>query len=258
MKTALVTGASAGIGTELAKLFAKDGHNVFLIARRLDRLNDLVGELKAINPKINTWVMSCDLSLPDSPKKVFEFAKASAITVDFLVNNAGFGSNGVFAELDGPKELEMIDLNVRALTALTHLFLPAMLDRKFGRILNVGSMAGFQPGPYMTTYYATKAYVNSFSEALHQELKNTGVSCTVLAPGPVHTEFGAVAKISEKKLFNYVSPANSTDVARAGYKAMMNGCALSIPGFSNKLLLQTQRIAPRSLASRIAGYLNKS
>ncbi len=257
MQTALITGASAGIGAEIAKLFAKDGYSVLLVARRQDRLDQLATELRAINPNVNTHTLSVDLSQPDAAAKVVAFTEAQKLQIDFLVNNAGFGSSGSFANLELEKELEMIDLNVRTLVALTHHYLRPMLARKTGRILNVGSTAGFQPGPFMTTYYATKAFVNSFSEALWFELKGTGVTCTVLAPGPTQTEFSVVARVEKNKLFNYLTPAGPATVAQAGYKAMNCGQALCVPGVSNKLVMQSLRISPRALARGIAASLNK-
>lgn len=256
MRTALITGASAGIGAELAKLFVKDGHSVVLVARRKDKLEALAHELKAMNSKVQTHVCVADLSQASAPQKIYDFTSKQNIDIDFLVNNAGFGSFGKFAELELSKELEMIDLNIKSLVALTHLYLTAMIRNKSGRILNVGSTAGFQPGPFMNTYYATKAFVNSFSEGLNYELKGTGVTCTVLAPGPTKTEFSVVAKVEKNKLFNYVQPAGAEGVARAGYHAMLCGQAICVPGVTNKLLVQSLRVSPRSLVRKITATLN--
>ena len=188
---ALVTGASAGIGTELARLLAVD-HDLVLTARRSEQLQSLAEELKRLHGT-TCRVVPADLADPAAPRKLFDALAAANLTLDVLVNNGGFGDLGPFAKADLAKMLRMIQVNVTALTELTGLFLPGLLARNRGCVLNVGSIAGFQPGPFMATYYATKAYVNSFSEALHSELRGTGVTVTVLCPGPVATEFAAVA-----------------------------------------------------------------
>ncbi len=258
MSWAIITGASAGIGVEFAKLCAKDGHNLILVARRKDRMESLAGELKKENSAIKVEVIAHDLSKPDAAEKLY--AKIQAITpdVDILINNAGFGTSGAFPAPNIEKLIEMIDLNVRTLVALTGLILPRMLVRKKGRILNVGSLAGFQPGPYMSIYYATKAFVNSFSEGLHEELQGTGVTCTVLTPGPVHTEFGEVARVNTSKLFMSPGVMNASEAALCGYKAMKCGKAIAIPGVSNKLIPQFLRLTPRALARKTSGWLNRS
>jgi short-subunit dehydrogenase len=177
--------------------------------------------------------------------------------VDYLVNNAGFGGVGTIHDIPIDRQLQMVDLNVRTLVELTRLMLPSMVQRRRGRILNVGSIAGFQPGPHMAVYYATKAFVNSFSEALHEELRGTGVTCTVLAPGPTATEFVAAAGNPDLQLFRWPSMvANPQRAAAAGYRAMMQGRALVIPGLTNKLIVQLNRLTPRMLMRRIAGMLN--
>jgi short-subunit dehydrogenase len=256
MATALITGASAGIGTELAKLFAADGHSVILVARREERLLEIAKEIEAMGVK--AWVVSADLALPGSAKKLFERVNEIGCDVEFLVNNAGFGIAGHFAKQPLARELEMIDLNIRALTEITHLFLPTMLKRRSGRILNVGSTAGFQPGPNMTVYYASKAYVNSFSEALHEELAGTGVSCTILAPGPTETEFAAVAGLSDSNLFKNALTATALKVAEDGYRAMMKGKALKISGSMNAMQVQGLRLMPRGIVRKIAARLNQN
>jgi short-subunit dehydrogenase len=255
---ALVTGASAGFGVEFAKLCVQDGHSVILVARRKDRLDQLAAELKGLNSSIETKVIAMDLSQPGAAQKLFEQTRAFTSDIDILINNAGFGAVGPFPYPDLAKQVEMIDLNVRVLTELTGLFVPKMRARKMGRILNVGSLAGFQPGPYMSVYYASKAYVNSFSEALHEELRDTGVTCTVLAPGPSHTEFGKVAQVNNMNLFKgpgFVSPAA---VAKTGYCAMKNGQAMAIPGVTNKLIPQFLRLTPRFFVRKTAAWLNRS
>lgn len=178
-------------------------------------------------------------------------------TVDYLVNNAGFGLTGKFQDQCIEKELQLLDLNNRCLVELTHLFLPKMLSRNFGRILNIGSMAGFQAGPYMASYYASKAFVNSFSEALHEELKGSGVSCTVLAPGATATEFGDVSGNGRTRLFQSGHVATAESVVKIGYRSMMAGRALVVPGIRNKLIIQLQRFSTRALSRKIAAYLNR-
>lgn len=257
MKHALITGASSGLGLELAKLFARDGHSLILVARRRDRLEKIAADLKAQYPAIQVSVVDADLGLPGAGETLFQKVKALGLPVDFLVNNAGIGLNGAFRELSTQKDLQMFDLNARTLLELTHLFLPQMIERKSGRILNVGSTAGFQPGPYMATYYASKAFVNSLSEALHEELKGTGVTCTVLAPGATATEFAQVAGMEKSALFSSSPVATSGEVALYGYRAMMAGKAIAVPGFRNRFLVQSLRLSPRFLVRKIAGALNR-
>ena len=253
LETALVTGASAGLGREFANLFAKDGHDLVLVARRKERLDELAGDLR------DTWgvevqVVAQDLGERGAAREVVEALGETKI--DFLVNNAGFGSNGAFWELPAEMESAMVQVNITALLELTRLLLPAMVERKRGRILNVGSTAGFQPGPYMATYYATKAFVNSFTEALAIELEGTGVSATVSCPGPVDTEFAKIAGNDTSNLFKS-GVATPEQIAAEAYAAMMKGRALCVHGMQNKLALQVQRVAPRKLVQKIAAKLNK-
>jgi short-subunit dehydrogenase len=258
MGVALVTGASAGFGVEFAKLFARDGYSVILVARREDRLKQLAVELKALNAKISVWTMAMDLSATGAGKSLFAQVQALNLSVDFLINNAGFGSGGEFTQLPLKDELQMIDLNVRTLVELTHIFLAPMRARNFGRILNVGSTAGFQPGPFMATYYASKAFVNSFSEALHEELRGTGVTCTLLAPGATATEFAQVAKADKSRLFKMMPMRPATAVVRLGYDGMMNGRAICIPGVLNRIGVQSLRLSPRAAVRRLIARLNRS
>jgi uncharacterized protein len=242
---ALVTGASAGIGTELARLLAVD-HDLILVARRGDQLRALAAELKQSH-NATCHVFTSDFAEPTTPRALFEAINAAGLTVDVLVNNAGFGDLGHFTKADLPKLLRMIQVNVTALTELTGLFLPGMLSRKRGRILNVGSIAGFQPGPYMAVYYATKAYVNSFSEALSSELNGTGVTVTVLCPGPVATEFAAVAGMQATRAFSAGQAMGARPVAEAGLRAMKAGRRMVVPGLQNRLMLFAERFTPRWL-----------
>jgi short-subunit dehydrogenase len=227
-----------------------------LVARRKDFLEKAASELRKVHSGIRVDIVAMDLGVPEAGAKLFSQVKALGVSVKFLVNNAGFGSTGRFADLPLDKEIQMIDLNVRTLVELTRLFLPAMLAERSGRILNVGSTAGFQPGPYMSTYYASKAFVNSFSEGLHEELKGTGVSCTVLTPGATGTGFASASGNENTRLFTQGRVANSATVARAGYRGMMAGRALVVPGFVNFMLFQSLRISPRATVRKLAAYLN--
>lgn len=257
MGTALITGASAGLGLELAKKFAVEGHNLILAARRKDALDAIAQKLKSAHPALRIDVVSIDLGKPGAGLELFSRVESLGLKVDFLVNNAGFGTSGEFSKLPLEKELQMMDLNMRTLVELTHLFLPGMLARKSGKILNVGSTAGFQPGPYMNTYYASKAFVNSFSEGLHEELKGTGVTCTVLTPGATKTEFAQVAAAEGNRLFNSPNVASASDVAAYGYNAMIAGKAIAIPGCLNQFLVQTVRFTPRALVRKLASVANR-
>jgi short-subunit dehydrogenase len=253
--TALVTGASAGLGLELARIFAKDKHDLVLVARRREKLDELASELGKAHG-VKSLVLAADLADPKAPEAIFEQVAAAKLEVDFLVNNAGFGSNGRFHELDKRKELGMVEVNVTALLHLTRLFLPGMVARKRGRVLNVGSTAGFVPGPFMATYYASKAFVNSFTEALAHELRGTGVTATVLCPGATATEFAAVAGNDKSKLFKS-GVADSASVALYGYRAMLAGKTIAVPGIGNKLTVLAPRITPRVVARSIAARLNR-
>jgi short-subunit dehydrogenase len=242
---ALVTGASAGIGREIARILAAD-HDLILTARRASELNSLAAELAPAA----CHVFPADLSDPAAPRALFDAAAAAGLTVDVLVNNAGFGDLGPFAEADLGKMLRMVRVNVTALTELTGLFLPGMLARRRGRILNVGSVAGFQPGPFMAVYYATKAYVNTFSEALTFETAGTGVTVTCLAPGPTRSEFAVAAGMSAEGHFTVGSVADARPVAEAGVRAMRRGKRMVVTGLRNRLLLFAERFLPRGLVIR--------
>src|SRR5689334_20586996 len=199
-RTALVTGGSGGIGFELAKVLARNGFDLTLVARKRDTLEAAAGRLEG-QYEVNVHVFAADLRRSEAPQSVFDFLLNENIPIEVLVNNAGFGLGGEFSETDLNRELEMIQVNIAALTHLTKLFLPPMIKRKSGRILNVASTAAFQPGPLMAVYYATKAYVLSFSEALAEELRDSGVSVTALCPGPTRTDFASTARVGNSRLF---------------------------------------------------------
>jgi len=254
--TALVTGASAGLGRDYARLFAADGHDVVVVARRRDRLEELARDLAATS-SARAHVIAIDLAERDAARRIVDELRARGLAVDYLVNNAGFGTSGPFAEADAAKQLEMIQVNVVALVELTRLLLPEMLARGRGRILNVGSTAGFQAGPYMAVYYASKAFVNSFTEALAWELSGSGVTATVSCPGATETEFAGHAGNAESLLFR-IGAADSMSVAREGYAGMMAGKAMVVHGLTNKLGVQALRVSPRAIVTGIAARLNRS
>ncbi|HEX3346427.1 MAG TPA: SDR family oxidoreductase [Polyangiaceae bacterium] len=255
-KTALVTGASAGLGAELSKLFAADGHDVVLVARRRENLETLAAELEKTHG-IRTTVMPDDLTDPASPERIAKGLGERGVDVEFLVNNAGFGTTGPFATADVGRELAMVAVNVTTLVHLTRLLLPGMIARKSGRILNLGSTAGFLPGPFMAGYYASKAFVNSFTQALGYELRGTGVTATVSCPGATATEFASVAGNDKSRLFQAAAMA-APEVAAHAYGAMMRGRPVAIPGVRNKLAMQSLRFAPRSMAVAMAASLNQT
>jgi uncharacterized protein len=251
---ALITGASAGLGAEYAKLFAVDRHDVVLVARRRDRLEALAKELRGAHG-VQAYAIAADLAAPDGARRVLDEAKRLGVEVGFLVNNAGFGTTGAFAELELERELQMVQVNIVALMTLTRELLPAMIARKRGRILNIGSTAGFQPGPFMAAYYASKAFVNSFTEALAYELRGTGVTATVSCPGATATEFSTVAGTDGSRLFR-MGAAPAATVAREGYRAMMAGRPTVVHGAKNKLAVQLLRVSPRAAVRAVAASLN--
>lgn len=245
-KTALITGASSGIGLELARIFAKNKTNFVLIARSGDKLKALSDELtKTTGVKVK--VIAADLSILKNCDLLVDELKNENITVDFLVNNAGFGTSGFFTDTDLQKEVEMINLNITALTYLTKIFAKEMKLRGSGKIMNVSSTAAFQPGPLMAVYYATKAYVQSFSEALANELKGTGVTVTTLCPGPTASGFQYAANINNVRLVKGRKLPSSAEVALFGYNAMMKGKTVAVHGFINKIVAQSYRFLPRKL-----------
>jgi short-subunit dehydrogenase len=253
-ETALITGASAGIGTELARLFAADKSSLVLVARRKERLDELATELRG-KYGIDVRVVAADLGRPDAPEEIADTLARDGVTVDVLVNNAGFGAVGAFAQIDAARQVEMVQVNVAALTHLTRLLLPGMIERGKGGVLNVASTAGFQAGPYMAVYYATKAYVISLSEALHDELAGRGVKLTCLCPGPTETEFAATAEMEKSRMFK-LRPMTAEQVARIGYRAFRRGKLLVVTGWMNYLGTLGARYSPRFVARGIAKWLN--
>ncbi len=244
-QTALITGASSGIGYELSKLFAANGFNLVLVARRVEKLNQLAAGLIAAHG-IQAAAYPVDLSDPAAPKVLFAALEQQGLKVDVLVNNAGFGVHGAFAELDLDQELAMLQVNVVSLVQLTRLFLPGMLARGYGRIMNVGSTGSFGPAPLMAVYGASKAFVLSFTEALSEELRGTRVRVTALCPGVTITGFQQAANAEGMRLGN--GPSMTAEaVARQGYEALMNGRVVVVPGLHNQLLVQSIRFSPRAV-----------
>jgi len=249
-KTALITGASFGIGLELARIFAREGHNLVLVARSADKLRQLASELEKAHGT-RSLILATDLTEPGAAAYVLDQTTRANIRVDVLVNNAGFGQYGFFVDNDLEECLRQIQLNVTTLTHLTRLYLPGMIERKEGRILNVASTAAFQPGPLMAVYFATKAYVLHFSEGLANELEDTGVTVTCLCPGATATEFHKRANATGMRLLRMGSMDAHT-VAEDGYRALMAGKPVVISGFRNWLVAQSVRFSPRRLVTVIA------
>ena len=256
-KTALITGASSGIGYEFTRLFAKGGYDLVLVARSEKQLRELAKELEE-KFGVSVKIIVKDLSQASAPGEVFNEVELEGITVDALVNNAGFATSGMFAEIDLEAELQEMQLNMVTLTHLTKLFLGGMLQRRRGKILNVASTAAFQPGPLMAVYYATKAYVLSFSEALANELRGTGVTVTALCPGATASGFQERAGIGNTRLISGRKIMDSARVARVGYRALMRGKTVVIPGFMNKLLAEMVRFAPRKVVTQAARYAQEN
>ena len=245
---ALITGASAGLGVEFARQLSKRGHRLVLAARRKDRLESLASELG------DARAVAIDLGEKGSAARLVADIEAAGEQVHVLVNNAGFGLGGPFADLDGERQREMIDLNIGTLTDLCRAVVPVMIERRGGAILNVASTAAFQPGPGMAVYFATKAYVLSFTEALHEELKPHGVRVSALCPGPTRTEFGAVAGFGEQGAFDRLS-MEAEPVVRAGIEGLESNKAVVVPGLMNKVGATSTRFFPRGVVRKIAGAL---
>ena len=255
-RTALITGASSGIGLELAHLFAHDGYRLVLVARNRGALRELGDDLQA-RYSVDVRISPKDLAHPAAPEELYQELQEAGFVLDVLVNNAGFGGSGPFSNTDWNNEAEMIQVNITAVTHLTKLFLPQIRARE-GKVLNVGSVAGFLPGPFMAVYYASKAYVISFSEALAEELTGTGVTVTCLCPGPVETNFQKRAHTAATNLFKSPLLVDVHEVARAGYEGMKQGKRIVIPGWKNRLMIEGLRGAPRGMVTRIVSRMNAS
>jgi short-subunit dehydrogenase len=250
----LITGASAGLGQGFARAFAAQGHDLILTARRADRLEALAAALRAGGIRVD--VFATDLGASDAAKTLVADIAAAGLTIDTLVNNAGFGLRGSVAELDHDQQLGMIDLNCRALVSLSRSVLPGMIAAGEGGILNIASLASFQPGPWMTVYYATKAFVLSYSEGLHEEVKHRGVRVAALCPGPTRTEFADIAGMGDSALFNRFA-SDPDAVVRDGMKALAANQAVKVSGAMNLISAEATRLLPRGVARRIAAALQK-
>jgi len=256
IKTALITGASSGIGLELARLFAADHYRLVLVARNRAALQQIGEELQARHG-IEVRISPKDLAHPSSPIELYQELQETGIAVDVLVNNAGFGGSGPFLQTDWHHEAEMIQVNIVALTHLTKLFLPQIHARR-GKVLNVGSVAAFLPGPYTAIYYASKAYVLHFSEGLAEELSGSGVTVTCLSPGPVETGFQKRAHSGGSSRANAPLYMDVQEVARAGYEGLKQGKRIVIPGWKNRLLTEALRLVPRNTVTKTVGRMYKS
>lgn len=252
--TALITGASSGIGLELAKIHASRGGNLILVARSKGKLDELKAELES-SYGVSVQNIVKDLTLPGSAREVYEETQRQQIQVDYLINNAGFGDFGKFTETDWQKEEQMISLNIGTLTQLTKLYAQEMVKRKRGRIMNVASTAAFQSGPLMAVYFATKAYVLSFSEAVDNEVRDQGVTVTTLCPGPTETGFMAAAAMEESGLIKGKKLPTSKEVAEYGYAAMLKGKTVAVHGLMNSLLSSSVGLMPRKLVVTITRML---
>lgn len=253
--TALITGASAGLGVHFAQALAAEGHDLILTARRADRLEDLAKRLRD-QYGVNAHVFAADLALPDAVAGLMRAIEDAGLSVNLLINNAGYGARGAFAELDGGMQARMIDLNCRALVELAHAVLPGMIQMRRGGILNVASTAAFQAGPYMAVYYATKAFVLSFSEALHAEVRARGVHVTALCPGPVETEFfeaNAMGDVAFRRFATGPEP-----VIRDGLRALKANRPVKVSGFANATLAFMTRFVPRAVSRRAAAAIQRA
>lgn len=252
-QTALITGASSGIGAAFADVFARRGYRLVLVARSAGKLESLAAQLRQTGTEVR--VLPADLSVAAEVERVFNSLEADGRRIDVLVNNAGVGDFGFFAGSDWNKQATMIDLNVRSLTHLTRLFIPQMLRHGAGRILNVASTAAFQPGPTMAVYYATKAFVLHFSEAIANELAGTGVTVTCLCPGATESGFQQAAAMEESRLVKGRKLPTSAEVAEYGYQAMVQGKVVAIHGTANYLMANSVRFAPRSWVRQLVRYI---
>lgn len=242
--TALVTGASSGIGYEISRQLAKEGHNLVLVARRRERLEELANQLR--NAQCNVTVIALDLAQPGAAETLYQTLKQANIPIDILINNAGVGTRGSFLKIPTERELAEIQLNVVALTHLCKLFGADMVQRGLGKILNIASVAGFMPGPYMSVYHASKAFVVSLSEGLRQEFKGSGVSVTVVCPGPVESEFHQLANTNTVAFLRMAPMMSSAELARQALRAMHDRKSVAVPGLLNRLMVLFPRFLPRN------------
>lgn len=250
MATALITGASNGIGLELAKVHASKGGDLVLVARNKSRLDELKTELES-QYKVSVYTIGKDLSAINSAQEVYDETTKQNIQIDYLINNAGFGDFGMFVETEWNKELQMINLNITTLTQFTKLYLQDMVKRRSGKIMNVASTAAFQSGPTMAVYFATKAYVLSFSEAVNNEVSDKGVTITTLCPGATESGFQAAAAMEESNLVKGKKLPTSKEVAEYGYASMMKGKTVAIHGLMNWIMANSVRFVPRAIVVKL-------
>jgi uncharacterized protein len=252
-RTALITGTSSGLGVEFARIHASKGGDLILVARSKDKMDILKLELER-QYGVSVLVVVKDLADSSAPQYIYDELRRVGVSVDYLINNAGLGDFGLFAECDWEKQMNMINLNVIALAGLTRMFLPDMIKSKYGKVLNVASTASFQPGPTMSVYFATKAFVLSFSEAIANELQGTGVTVTALCPGATETGFKAAASLGSSRLFTSNGIASSKEVAEFGYKAMIKGRTVAVYGCLNWIMAESVRFVPRKVVASIARF----
>lgn len=250
MATALITGASNGIGLELAKIHASKGGNLVLVARNKSKLDELKTTLES-EYKISVFTIGKDLSTPNAAQEVYEEIKQQKIQIDYLINNAGFGDFGMFVETDWNKESQMINLNITTLTQFTKLYLKDMVSLGKGKIMNVASTAAFQSGPTMAVYYATKSYVLSFSEAVNNEVQDKGVTVTTFCPGATESGFQEAAAMEESNLVKGKKLPTAKEVAEYGYGSMIKGKTVAIHGFMNWIMANSVRFIPRAIVVKV-------
>lgn len=257
MATAVVTGASSGIGYEFARLLAREKYDVVLVARNLDRLNDIRQEVQTRHG-VRALVVPADLTREDAAPGICQEIRSAGLQVDMLINNAGFGYCGPYTEQSWENEQHILQVNLMSLAHLTRLILPDMIARKKGYICNVASTAAFFPGPFMAVYYATKAYVVSYSRALRNELRGSGVCVSALCPGPTATNFQTVANVQDTRLFQLGNMATAADVAEYGYRCLLKNKAVAIPGWSNRFLVFTSRFLPRETVTGMVRWVQET
>jgi len=256
MPAALITGASTGIGRELAYIAAENDYDVALVARGAGPLEAVAADVERKTSR-KAHIFAADLSQPNAARALIAEVAQAGLTIDVLVNNAGFGLVGKFWELPEDQQMQMVQLNIGALTQLTRLYLPDMIERRTGYIMNVASTAAFQPGPLMAVYYASKSYVVSFSEAIHNEAKEFGVKVSCLCPGPTRTEFDKRAGVTNARLFEGGNVMSALEVAQIGWQAMKEGRSLVVAGRLNSAMAFLTRFAPRQMAASMARALQE-
>lgn len=254
----LVTGASNGIGFEIAKRAVADGATVVAVARNKERLNGAADTLRSFAKNSQVHTVAVDLSDEQGPLYVFKSVQKLGLSIDCLINNAGVGIAGRFEEISMDAHMQLLRLNITALTQLTHFFVKGMKEQGRGKVLNIASTAAFQPGPYMATYYASKAYVLSFSEGLREELKSTGITVTTLCPGPTNTGFAKTASVQDMAIFKDQNMTDAQTVAKVGYEGMMSGEGVVVVGARNKFLATAARILPTSVTARIIARIHST